>query len=1171
MDSAPVTDAPEPPRVDSTDNRQALKAALAHRRNLHALAHQLNQAARALEPDADAQAVSSVLKTTFMEVAPYSALYRENAATGEQAVSLESFITRHGTYLPRTREDLFDMADALLNHALPHPLGRLGGGLDWTLPLSVENQRAIRDVVAANTEKLPGLPLFDSRRGALGYLLDGAPLSSAELQDPAKALEKLLDTSKAQALGMAIQGKIGSIATDTSVNDAVLAAIHLGLDPESIERPSRNTVAGFNLAADRHWGMSPASVIDALAKHLNDHCKTSPATANLGARLLLARVAPQYLVKDIPATVVYGSQAWANLCIAVAAIEAQTPGKAMQMDFAEIMRSADAIEPADASAQKAALIDWGVVNGFLYAKDDTAYDPAEIEYTREAFNAQQTELSDASRLQGTTLPSRRQMALDLLKATFGDGDYFEDRVLRINYQTGDAKAPRYSDAYSMLDITLQGLKIDGADWQVMPAHKNINLDTLAAFTQSSAFNIPTAFDTAFNQALGSIKLVKKYALISALDRLPLADRTQLNFGKLTFYKENDYRTSLIPTVKDELFHTSPKILVHTEYQGKAQTYEFDSTTGSLYRVDQSRVHRRDQYVSNEVNKIEVFYPRGSRHTPDAEEKAPSYPTFNTFQSPRSHYIADAINKALGFDDPAVKHYAAGNTPAEARRAWLSSTADTLLNLIPLKSAITHFRNSQYKDGAIDLAFDVFGFVTAGLGLTAKLGKAVTSAGSTLGKLAQGGKVLGVTTLNAFNPLSGTGDLAVGAGRLVTRTVSAGAQGIRKLRGAAGNLDLITASQRYEAAATGVFDVGVHRVEGSAVRQQGKWYAFDSTTMQPYGPALDTFTPTHTLMPPSPTVQHPVRSYHDHRFNPISQKPRPPRGPLPVGEPVEQIRKTDHVPGTEYVGSIRGNPSEAHFTPSRKQATREKFTQDMRDFYTRMAAGAQPARPTLPDIPTPKKTAEVIADAFNTAPGLVFGESHSNLAAFRTLYDNVDLFVQNKVKKLFVEGVVYDKKMHWKDDGMGKTGLAHRPATERPTLNELFKKFEDKGIEIVPLDHFYLTRHNDERHLFSTLKTPEQQVQRLEEFNYYATRTIEQHAGGDKWIALVGRHHINTTQNVPGLAELTGGTGVAVYERSGRSTYGIRSADERPGPSGTLSPLNDLTGDLQVFAGETWPA
>lgn len=1166
-----VEDPPAQHEVDSNDNRQTLKTALAHRRNLQTLARQLNQAARSLAPDATGEAVRRALQETQMDVDPDSALHRQTPLAHAQKISLEAFITRHGTYMPATREDLFDMADALINHSLSHPLGNLGGGLSWALPLSEEHQRVVHDVVADNTEKLPGLPLFDSRRGALGYLLEGNPLSGTELQDPAKALEKLLDSPKAQALGLAIQTKVGGIATDTSANDYVLTAIHLGLDPESIEQPGRTTVAGFNLAADSHWGMSPASVISALAKHLSDSGKTSAATADLGARLLLARVAPQYLVKDIPATVVYGSQAWANLCIAVAAIEDQAPGKTLHMDFTEVMRNADSIAPAGESAQKAALIDWGLVNGFLETKDDAAYDDAEIEYTREAFNTQQSELSAASEGVGSTLPSRKQMALDLLKATFGARDDFEDRVLRINYKSHDPKAPRFSQAYSMLDITQQGLQINAQDWQVIGARANINLDAFAQFTKSPQFNIPQAFDTAFASTLDTIKQVKKYSIISALDRLPLADRKRLNYGKITLFKENDYRTSLIPFVQDKLFHTSPKILVHTEYQSSHQTYEFDSTTGIISKVDQSRTRRPHQYVSDEVNKIEAFSPHGSAYNSDGDEKTPRYPTFNTFRSQRTHYIADAVIKALGFDDPAVKQHAAGNTPSEARRAWVSSATDALLNLIPFRSAITNLRNGNYKDGAIDLAIDVFGFVTAGLGNAARLGKAVAGAGSTLGKLAQSGKILGVTALNAFNPLSGTGDLAVGAGRLVTSGVSAGAQGLRKLRGAANSQALLIASQRYEAAATGLFKVGTHSVEGTAVRQRGKWHAFDSDTMLPYGPTLDSFTPTHTLMPPSPNPQQPGRSARDHRFNPLGRPSRPTLSRPPAGQPVEHVRKTDHLPDTEYVSSIRGRPSEGHFTPSRKQATRDKFTQEMRDFYTRMAADGQPPRPVVPNITAPKRTPDVIADALSTAPGLVFGESHNNLASLRTLYDNVDLFAQNKVKKLFVEGLVYDKIMRWKDDGMGRIGPAHRPPNQRPTLGELLKKFEDNQIEIVPLDHFYLTRHNDERHLFGAIKTPEQATQRLEEFNYYATRTIEQHAGGDKWIALVGRHHVNTTQNVPGLSELTGGTGIAVYERAGRGTYGVRSADPRPGPSGTLTASNELTGDLQIFAGELWPA
>ncbi|MDE9500186.1 hypothetical protein KKJ22_20880, partial [Xenorhabdus bovienii] len=91
---------------------------------------------------------------------------------------------------------------------------------------------------------LPGLPLADQRKGALGYLLEATPLSATDLQEPHKALEKLLKSLRAEVLGQAIQTKLGGISTPGSLYEYVLSAIHLGLDRESISQPGRTTVAG---------------------------------------------------------------------------------------------------------------------------------------------------------------------------------------------------------------------------------------------------------------------------------------------------------------------------------------------------------------------------------------------------------------------------------------------------------------------------------------------------------------------------------------------------------------------------------------------------------------------------------------------------------------------------------------------------------------------------------------------------------------------------------------------------------------------------------------------------------------------------------------------------------------------------------------------------------------
>jgi len=69
-----------------------------------------------------------------------------------------------------------------------------------------------------------------------------------------------------------------------------------------------------------------------------------------------------------------------------------------------------------------------------------------------------------------------------------------------------------------------------------------------------------------------------------------------------------------------------------------------------------------------------------------------------------------------------------------------------------------------------------------------------------------------------------------------------------------------------------------------------------------------------------------------------------------------VRKIDHLPDAEYVSSIRGRPIEGHFTPSRKQATHEKFAQEMRDFYTHMAANGLPPAPSFQTFPRQRKRA-----------------------------------------------------------------------------------------------------------------------------------------------------------------------------------------------------------------------
>lgn len=115
-------------------------------------------------------------------------------------------------------------------------------------------------------------------------------------------------------------------------------------------------------------------MIQRLATHLIENGRATAQTANLCASLLLARIAPQFLIKNIPASVTYASVLWTHLAMAVARIEARTPGRTLGMEYAEVLLAAEQLESDEDVSQQIdyqALRDWAVVNDPLFSADQT--------------------------------------------------------------------------------------------------------------------------------------------------------------------------------------------------------------------------------------------------------------------------------------------------------------------------------------------------------------------------------------------------------------------------------------------------------------------------------------------------------------------------------------------------------------------------------------------------------------------------------------------------------------------------------------------------------------------------------------------------------------------------------------------------------------------------------
>ena len=225
---------------------------------------------------------------------------------------------------------------------------------------------------------------------------------------------------------------MGQVAQHSTPREVLLTVLAVTLDSQSLVEAKPDHIAGFNLTAPE-FNNQPLSVIkQGLIDHLLQTNKTTPEAAPIAAMLLLSRAAPELCVKDIPADVTYLSANWLNLKAAVGRIEATSPGAAIRMSFSEIVNF-DAIDPITDHEQEIQTLtawpgirEWGKAHGKLsITKEPTA---EQLEETQKAFRQEQQQILSAADVLTSSPPTQRSIALAELKAHFGEGIPFEEKV-----------------------------------------------------------------------------------------------------------------------------------------------------------------------------------------------------------------------------------------------------------------------------------------------------------------------------------------------------------------------------------------------------------------------------------------------------------------------------------------------------------------------------------------------------------------------------------------------------------------------------------------------------------------------------------------------------------------------------------------------------------------------
>lgn len=843
--------------VRSEDALDEQKAELGNNNTRRHAAHQLQHLVKLIESgDVAPSLIRDHLEKNNVQVDPHSTYPKDNVNTWGE-VSLRQYVKDNGWDVPTTRQDVENLTAALLNpEPKSPPHGNYGGALAWQTPIDSTSQQQLKADLKHGKYGDIDLKPF---KNVLEYLMQGTAFEPAELRDPQRLLDRVIESPRGQALGKAIQAKFETMSVKGSVNDWLLAALSVNQnDPVSAKGgSSKDYVGGYPLTGIETCGKTSSAVVKGLVDHLViTGQSSSPELATIQARLLLSTRAPEYLVADIPDKVAFGSHSWVSFVTAVGRLEAKAPGSTATMTYGEVMLRA-AIAPISAAerhieyaAQQDALKHWGAASGLPYPQTD-----AQMHTVRKAFDAQINELKSASEIQNTPVPDAKEMALEQLKKALPDMDpaLFDKKCITLKPSHRDFPGP-----YSIMDLYLDGrgvVNTPDADLHAHTARGSTVRTTKTRWVSSSndvnindalkeVRTLPQISNLFKNAFLAYTKTMEKGIAIQVkhlISQQPAPVREAFEFGKVTVVREDsiDYAPySLNPKVRDR---DNNNLLIKTELHGAVHTYELDLKKGRIIERTDFGDFQPGKFPLNHThpgtNLVEIT-PAGEYMQGLTDERSRASGVPDSFNSERTAYIANAFVKDINVR--ALEASAMGSTTFDTEVPTYKKINDFMLNLIPLRSAIVNFQNGNIGEGILDLSLDALGFVV-GVGVAAKGAKALTAGASAFSKVLKGAKVLGRAAIGSLNPLSGLDDLA----RLAKQGVTATRSGFTQLYRGLTTVDLIALAKKPNIAegtlkaVNGVADIKVFAKLDEAT---GNWHAIDLKTRIPYGKPLENFQP-----------------------------------------------------------------------------------------------------------------------------------------------------------------------------------------------------------------------------------------------------------------------------------------------------------------------------------------
>ena len=848
--------------------------------NIYAQAKVTNNVAELSKSPAYWKRVTSTsdsLRDTRITLPADSPLQLNGEPMAGKQISLEQCILANDWILPQNVADIQNLANALSHPPLQSaPYGNFGGGLSWSAPpLSQEMKKNILASVRNNAIELEEFEYLRRSKDALGYLTQSRQWSPEELRDPRAFLTNLLNTPEAQALGQALQTQFKGAPSATSINDWAMTAIAIGIDAKSILDPdnSTNKVAGFDLSSPDLGGKPLSEVVKALTEHLANPETPAADFAPVRAFALLARHAPELLVKEIPDSVTYGSPSWISLKAAVARIEAQAPGQALSMNYEKIMQYAS-ISPITAAEKQVeqqaslqAMMYWAINDGILKKNDNNRYTDAQVEHVRGKAKERFIALEKASSAKDTELLTREDLADKILKEKFGDGIDFKKKCLTPIDQWNHLKGP-----YSIIDLVISGELARGIYQSSDPS---IPVDTIA-LRRHEIPDIQEAFKQSFSNYYEGKKNSTAISVRHLISQLPLKDRERLEFGAIKVYEQHNATSSISGLRLNGFDDTTPGrhgvqrsidehhrgLIIETQYNGKTYHYEINPPQGFIRPItnfkpgvqgewtklppkDNNSFSNYTTYSNKEINEV---HGKSDAERRQRESTPKTDAPLQSFNSSRTQYIAQLMsNKFFPNDSQNLFEQTQGLTTLDTEVTDFEKIQNFTRILVPFASAIHNFSKGNTRDGYESLVQDIFGFLFVGAKAAGGIAKVAGHAGSLASKFKKGANILSRAVASGANPFSGGRALFSGAVKLLNSGVSLANQGFQFLRRGANSADLLSTIKRPDVIQGSIKTANnADPLKVLAKRDDsGVLYAYDPKTEKLFGPPLKNFQPNNT--------------------------------------------------------------------------------------------------------------------------------------------------------------------------------------------------------------------------------------------------------------------------------------------------------------------------------------